>query len=117
MCPVPPELEDAYVSCTDVRDFDSGPAGPGFRTLLEGARVFRGFGDFWQHMLVAEGVIDVALEARVHPWDVAAIQVIIAEAGGRFSDFAGRDRIDSGNVVTTNGVLHDGLVALMSGAS
>jgi histidinol-phosphatase len=107
-------LEDAYVSCTDVRDFASDPAEPGFRTLLERARVFRAFGDFWSHMLVAEGVIDVAVEARVNPWDVAAVQVIVTEAGGRFSDFAGAGRIDSGNVITSNGLLHDELVALMS---
>ncbi len=54
-------------------------------------------------MLVAEGVIDVAIEAWVNPWDVAAAQVILKEAGGRFSDFDGADRIDSGNVITTNG--------------
>jgi histidinol-phosphatase len=65
-------------------------------------------------MLVAEGVIDVAVEARVNPWDVAAVQVIVTEAGGRFSDFAGAGRIDSGNVITSNGLLHDELVAVMN---
>jgi histidinol-phosphatase len=74
----------------------------------------RAFGDFWSHMLVAEGVIDVAFEAWVNPWDVAATQVIIAEAGGRFSDFDGADRIDSGNVISTNGLLHAEMVGLMS---
>ncbi len=77
----------------------------------------RAFGDFWSHMLVAEGVIDVALEAWVNPWDVAAGQVIVVEAGGRFSDFDGAMRIDSGNVITTNGLLHDELVMLMGDAT
>jgi histidinol-phosphatase len=108
-----PTLEDAYVSCTDVRDFATRRGERGFRAVLERARVVRAFGDFWSHMLVAEGVIDVALEAWVNPWDVAATQVIMIEAGGRFSDFDGAVRIDSGNVITTNGLLHDELVTLM----
>jgi histidinol-phosphatase len=107
-------LEDAYVSCTDVRDFARRRGEAGFRQVLQRARVVRAFGDFWSHMLVAEGVIDVALEAWVNPWDVAAAQVIITEAGGRFSDFDGEARIDSGTVITTNGLLHGDLVALMS---
>ena len=78
--------------------------------------MIRAFGDFWSHMLVAEGVVDVAVEAWVNPWDVAATQVIITEAGGRFSDFDGEVRIDTGTVISSNGVLHDELVALMSQA-
>jgi histidinol-phosphatase len=109
-----PVLEEAYVSCTDVRDFVTRRGERGFRTVLERARVMRAFGDFWSHMLVAEGVIDVALEAWVNPWDVAATQVILIESGGRFSDFDGQDRIDTGTVITTNGLLHDELVSLMS---
>jgi histidinol-phosphatase len=106
-------LDDAYVSCTDVRDFATRRGEAGWRHVLERARVIRAFGDFWSHMLVAEGAIDVAVEAWVNPWDVAATQVIVAEAGGRFSDFDGADRIDSGTVISTNGRLHDELVALM----
>jgi histidinol-phosphatase len=110
-------LEDAYVSCTDVRDFATRRGEEGFRTLLNRVRVMRAFGDFWSHMLVAEGVIDVAIEAWVNPWDVAAAQVILTEAGGRFSDFDGINRIDSGNVITTNGRLHDEMVSLMAEGS
>jgi histidinol-phosphatase len=112
-----PTLADAYVSCTDVRDFATRRGERGFRTVLQRARVVRAFGDFWSHMLVAEGVIDVAVEAWVNPWDVAATQVIMVEAGGRFSDFDGAMRIDSGTVITTNGLLHDELVALMGEAA
>ena len=50
----------------------------------------RGLGDFWAHMLVAEGAVDGAVDAvGVSEWDLAAVQVIVEEAGGRFSDFAG----------------------------
>jgi histidinol-phosphatase len=55
----------------------------------------RGFGDFWAHMLVAEGAVDGAYDAiGVAEWDLAAVQVIVEEAGGRFSDFSGEPRID-----------------------
>lgn len=107
-------LDDAYVSCTDFRDFAARPGADGFHRVLDRARVMRAFGDFWSHMLVAEGVIDVALEARVNPWDVAAIQAIVTEAGGVFSDFEGASRIDSGNAISTNRALHEELVGLMS---
>jgi histidinol-phosphatase len=72
----------------------------------------RGLGDFWAHMLVAEGAVDGAVDAvGVSEWDLAAVQVIVEEAGGRFSDFAGSARIDGGSAVTSNGLLHDELLA------
>ena len=71
----------------------------------------RGLGDFWAHMLVAEGAVDGAVDAvGVSEWDLAAVQVIVEEAGGRFSDAAGESRIDSGTAVTSNGLLHDELL-------
>ena len=71
----------------------------------------RGLGDFWAHMLVAEGAVDGAVDAvGVSEWDLAAVQVIVEEAGGRFSDATGESRIDSGTAVTSNGLLHDELL-------
>jgi histidinol-phosphatase len=67
----------------------------------------RGFGDFWMHMLVAEGSAEIAAEAEVSLWDLAAVSVIVEEAGGRFTDFEGRARADGGTAISTNGVLHD----------
>ncbi len=76
----------------------------------------RGIGDFWAHMLVAEGAVDGAVDAAgVREWDLAAVQVIVEEAGGRFSDFAGERRIDSGSALTSNGLVHDELVEALSG--
>jgi histidinol-phosphatase len=75
----------------------------------------RGFGDFWAHMLVAEGAADGAVDAPgVSEWDLAAVQVIVEEAGGRFSDAAGEARIDSGSAITSNGLLHDELLAAVA---
>ena len=76
----------------------------------------RAFGDFWAHMLVAEGAVDAAVDARgVREWDLAAVQVIVEEAGGRFSDATGSPRIDSGTAVTSNGLLHEALLAATAG--
>jgi histidinol-phosphatase len=60
-------------------------------------------------MLVAEGALDIAIEVSVAEWDVAAVQVILAEAGGRFSALDGRP----GSAVSTNGLLHDEVLRAM----
>ena len=71
----------------------------------------RGFGDFWAHMLVAEGAADGAIDAvGVSIWDLAAVRIVVEEAGGRFSDAAGVARIDGGSAVSSNGLLHDELL-------
>ena len=75
----------------------------------------RGLGDFWAHMLVAEGAVDGAVDAAgVSEWDLAAVQVIVEEAGGRFSDFSGESRIDGRSAITSNGLLHEELLAAVS---
>jgi histidinol-phosphatase len=71
----------------------------------------RGYGDFWSHMLVAEGAIDGAFDAiGVTQWDLAALQPIVEEAGGTFTDFAGVARIDGRSAVSSNGHLHAALL-------
>ncbi|MGI8887019.1 MAG: inositol monophosphatase family protein [Gaiellaceae bacterium] len=73
-------------------------------------------GDFWAHMLVAEGAVDGAFDATgVSEWDLAAVQVIVEEAGGRISDFSGTARIDGRGAITSNGLLHDELVRAVAG--
>jgi histidinol-phosphatase len=69
-------------------------------------------------MLVAEGAVDGAVDAvGVAEWDLAAVKVIVEEAGGRFSDFAGEARIDGGSAISSNGLLHDELLAAVAGSS
>jgi histidinol-phosphatase len=71
----------------------------------------RAYGDFWSHMLVAEGAIDGAIDAiGVSVWDLAAVQVIVEEAGGTFTDFRGEHRIDGGSAISSNGELHAALL-------
>jgi histidinol-phosphatase len=73
----------------------------------------RGVGDFWMHVLVAEGVFDIAAEPIVSLWDLAAVKPIVEEAGGRFTDLAGEARADGGTALSTNGLLHDAALAAL----
>jgi histidinol-phosphatase len=78
----------------------------------------RGYGDFWSHMLVAEGAVDGAIDAiGVSVWDLAAVQVIVEEAGGTVTDFAGEHRVDGGSAITSNGHLHPVLIDADAGLS
>jgi histidinol-phosphatase len=78
----------------------------------------RGLGDFWGHMLVAEGAVDGAIDALgVSEWDLAPVQVIVEEAGGRFSDFSGVPRIDGRGAITSNGLLHEELLSSVARSS
>ena len=62
-------------------------------------------------MLVAEGAVDASFEPEVSLWDLAALQPVVEEAGGRFTDLAGRATPDGGSVVCSNGLLHDAVLA------
>jgi histidinol-phosphatase len=73
----------------------------------------QGFGDFWQHLLVAEGSVDVAVEPVMNLWDNAPLLVIVEEAGGRFTSLAGERTADGGSAVSTNGLLHEQVLAAL----
>ena len=74
----------------------------------------RSFGDFWHHMLVAEGAIDISIDPAAAWWDLAAIAVIVEEAGGRATDLQGVPRADGGNIVCTNRRLHARVLELLA---
>lgn len=84
------------------------------RLLIEQVWRDRGVGDFWGHLLVAEGVADVMLEGSLKPWDVAALRVIVEEAGGRITDPDGSPTLEPRAAVTTNGRLHDAVLSALS---
>jgi histidinol-phosphatase len=109
------DLADAHLS-TCGRDGWDDHGGPQ-RLLQLTARCWRdrAFGDFWSHVLVAEGACDIGIDPVASLWDLAALQVIVEEAGGRFSDFAGGARADGGSAISTNGFLHDEVLAVLSG--
>lgn len=107
-------LDEAFLSYSEHAAWSER----GLRSHIDGLRADvdrqRAFGDFWQHMLVAEGAIDVAAEAIVNLWDLAAVQVIVEEAGGRFTDLQGRATPSGGSALSTNGLLHDAALAALT---
>jgi ABC-type Fe3+-siderophore transport system permease subunit len=76
----------------------------------------RAFGDFWSYCLLAEGAVDIAAEPEVSLWDLAALAVLVTEAGGRFSGLDGVDGPAQGSAVATNGLLHEDVLKAL-GAS
>ena len=113
-----PTLGEAQLSHSSVEGWaQAGRLSP-FLELVQAVGRTRGFGDFWQHMLVAQGSVDVAVEPEVSLWDLAALQVIVEEAGGRFTDLRGARTPAGGDVISSNGLLHDqALARLMAGSS
>jgi histidinol-phosphatase len=78
--------------------------------MLNSAWRTRAIGDFWSHMLVAEGSIDVAIEPSLALWDMAALEIIVREAGGIFTDISGHNGPFGSSAVSTNGLLHNEVV-------
>jgi histidinol-phosphatase len=107
-------LEDAYLSYSSLGGWEQRGQLPQLLDLLKQVWRSRAFGDFWSHMMVAEGVVDASCEPELSLWDLAALQVIVTEAGGQFSDLSGVHRADGGNVMCSNGLLHDDLLAALS---
>ncbi len=100
-------LEDAQLSFAGFNEWETSGR---LQSLIELARRCwrtRAFGDFWGYMLVAEGAAEISCEPVVELWDLAAPQLIVEEAGGRFTDLGGTPRADGGSGLGTNGLLHD----------
>ena len=111
------QLKDASFSYSSLSGWADRGALDGLLSLSRSVWRTRAYGDFWSHVLVAEGAVDAAAEPEVSLWDLAAIQVIVEEAGGRFTDLSGAARPDGGSAVSTNGRLHDEVLRLLGGVS
>jgi histidinol-phosphatase len=107
-------LEDSQLLFGGIGRWLRDPDGERALGLLRRAARTRGFGDFWGHALVARGAAEAMLESELNVWDYAALQVIVEEAGGRMTQFDGSPTRDGGSVLSSNGVLHDELVARLS---
>jgi histidinol-phosphatase len=108
-------LEDAVLTYTGAAYFPRRGLGAEFEQLTQTAWAARGYGDFWQYMLIAEGAADVGVETVAELWDLAAPKVIVEEAGGRFTDFAGTSTAAGGSCVASNGLLHDETLGILAG--
>jgi len=78
------ELPDCIVSAPDVRKFRAAGLGAGYERLSDAGPFFRGNGDCWMHAMAARGAVDAVIEFSLNRWDVAATEVLVEEAGGRF---------------------------------
>jgi histidinol-phosphatase len=107
-------LADAHFAYSSLPGWEAQGRLNGFLDLTRKCWRTRGFGDFWSHVLVAEGAVDVAAEPEVSLWDLAALQVVVEEAGGRFTDLAGNPTPDGGSAVSSNGLLHDAALRLLA---
>ena len=102
------KLSDASISYSDFVGW--GDRLEPFQKMLANAWRTRGIGDFWSHMLVAEGAVDVAIEPSLAVWDMAALDIIVREAGGTFTNTAGQKGPFGGSGVSTNGALHNAVI-------
>jgi histidinol-phosphatase len=107
------ELSDASLSVSDGVGW-----APGVMDALA-ARTWRtrAYGDFWSHLLVAEGAVDIAAEPELNPWDIAALIPIVVEAGGTITGYDGSPALTAGSGLTTNGLLHAPVLRLLGGGT
>lgn len=105
------ELKDASLSYSDLAGWGDQKAA--FLALHERVWRTRGLGDFWSHMLVAEGAVDISIEPVLALWDMAALDIVVREAGGTFTNLAGVPGSHGGSGVASNGLLHKDFLAAL----
>lgn len=108
------ELSDASLSYSSLDEWESAGRLEPFFGLMRSCWRNRGYGDFWSYALVAEGAVDIACEPALALHDMAAVSVIVTEAGGQFSSLDGVPGVGGGNALATNGHLHDEALRLLS---
>jgi histidinol-phosphatase len=106
-------LDDASLSYSSLTGWEDRGLLDGFLDLSRAVWRTRAYGDFWSYVLLAEGAVDVACEPEVSLWDLAALDVIVREAGGRFTDLGGTPGPTGGSALATNGALHDAALELL----
>lgn len=100
-------LREGLVVFGGIEIFREAGRWAGFENLVRASGRQRGFGDYFGHTFVARGQAEAMVELDLKPWDMAAIKIVIEEAGGRFTDFSGAATIYGGNAVASNGLVHD----------
>ncbi len=109
------DLGDASLSMSSLAGWKERGLQDRFLALTESTWRLRGYGDFLSYCFVAEGAVDIAAEPEVSLWDLAALSVLVTEAGGRFTSLAGGDGPHGGDAVATNGALHEATLAALGG--
>jgi histidinol-phosphatase len=105
-------LSDASLSFSEWNDpaWDHPGRRKAFDQLLRSVWRSRAYGDFWSHVMVAEGAVDAAIEPELNAWDMAALIPIVEEAGGQITSLNGRSPMVGGNAVSSNRHLHGALL-------
>lgn len=112
-----PRLADASFSYSSLTGWEERGVLDGFLDLTRACWRTRAYGDFWSYMMVAEGAVDACAEPELSLWDMAAVSVVVQEAGGRFTSLDGQDGPHGGNAVASNGLLHDEVLGYLTGGS
>jgi histidinol-phosphatase len=112
------ELSDASVSFSEWNDpaWDRDGCRASFEALIRNVWRSRAYGDFWSHVMVAEGIVDAAVEPELAAWDMAALVPIVEEAGGTITSLDGRSPMLGGNALSSNGRLHPALLDAFNNA-
>ncbi len=108
-------LEDASFAYSSLHGWDERGRLDDLLTLMRRCWRTRAYGDFWSYMLLAEGAVDIAAEPELEVYDMAALDVIVREAGGRFTSLDGSDGPWGGNALATNGHLHEAVLSFLGG--
>ncbi|HZT82873.1 MAG TPA: inositol monophosphatase family protein [Gemmataceae bacterium] len=108
-------LADATLFYTSLSWFERAGRRDAFLDLAGRTQTQRGYGDFYGHVLVAQGAGELMVEHGVHVWDVVAILPIVEEAGGRFTDWDGNRTVRRPDVLVSNGRLHDEALRILRG--
>ncbi len=106
-------LEDASFSYASLSGWEDQGLGEDLLALMRRVWRTRAYGDFWSYMLLAEGAVDVAAEPDLEVYDMAALDIIVREAGGRFTSLDGADGPWGGNALASNGHLHDAAMSFL----
>lgn len=106
-------LEDASFSYSSLSGWEDRGLGEDVLALMRRVWRTRAYGDFWSYMLLAEGAVDLAAEPQLEVYDMAALDIIVREAGGRFTSLEGREGPWGGNALATNGHLHDAALSFL----
>ncbi|WP_137294673.1 inositol monophosphatase family protein [Nocardioides dongxiaopingii] len=108
-------LEDASLSYASFHGWEERGRLDDFMSLARRCWRTRAYGDFWSYMLLAEGAVDLAAEPELEVYDMAALDIIVREAGGRFTSLDGSDGPWGGNVLASNGHLHEAALSFLGG--
>jgi histidinol-phosphatase len=106
-------LEDASMSYSSLSGWEERDRLDDFESLMRRCWRTRAYGDFWSYMLLAEGAVDLAAEPELEVYDMAALDIIVREAGGRFSSLDGTDGPFGGNALASNGHLHEAALSFL----